>query len=170
MNKQLKIIGFGIVVAGGFLCLATTPTQALSGEQRTAISQNCVSIQASLQRLQKADSRTRVFLGTSYEHILTNYMSPLNVRLTKNNRIDSTLFDIQTQFASQRRKFTDTFTSYMKSLDDLIATDCTQQPDGFYNKLENTRKQRGELHQLAQDLHDLTNKNIDAVKKLRDSL
>lgn len=170
MNKKYIVVSLGLLMVGGAVCAISTPTQAISNEQRTAISQNCVSVKASLQRLQKADSRTRVFLGTSYEHILTNFISPLNVRLTKNNRPDSTLFEIQTQFATKRRKFSETFTSYMKSLDTLISTDCTQQPDGFYNHLEDTRKQRGELNQLTKDLRDLTIKNVETVNKLKDSL
>lgn len=166
--KYTKLICIGLAV--GMLGLNIQSASALTDGQRSTLSQNCTSIKASLQRLQKADSRTRVFLGTSYEHILSNFIAPLNVRLAKNNKPNSTLTDIQVQFATKRTKFTDTYTTYMKNFDTLLATDCVNEPDIFYQRLETLRNDRKELHNTAVDLRTLTNKNVDAVKQLRDSL
>ena len=160
------------IILGGVLMLAPLShnATAISDEQKTAISENCPSIKTSIKILQKADSRTRVFLGTSYEHILTNFISPLNIRLAKNNHPDTTLSEIQIQFATKRNKFSDTFTQYMKSLETLSNTDCTHDPEIFYNNLEKTRAQRKELNQLSKDLRDLTIKNVETVNMLKDSL
>ena len=57
---------------------------ALSESQRGIISQNCGSIQQSLRQLQVADSRTRVYLGSIYETILSDFMTPLATRVASN--------------------------------------------------------------------------------------
>lgn len=167
MNKKIIL---ALLLIAGISLFATVPTHAISDEQREAISQNCPSIRSSISRLQKADSRTRVFLGTSYEHILTNFISPLNVRLAKNNHPDTTLSEIQTQFSTKRTKFSETFTDYMKSMDKLTHTDCEKDTDNFYKTLETTRNQRQALNQYAKDLRTLTIKHIETVNKLKESL
>ncbi len=172
MRRAMNRKFFAAIVLGGMLMLAPLSynAAAISDEQKAAISENCTSVKTSLKMLQKADSRTRVFLGTSYEHILTNFISPLNIRLAKNNHPETTLSEIQIQFATKRNKFSDTFTQYMKALETLGNTDCTHDPENFYNNLEKTRAQRKELNQLSNDLRDLTIKNIETVNKLKDSL
>ena len=92
----LSIIPF-LVVGATFSIFQTKPVYAeeynlnsvvhkkLNDLERGNISAGCASIQVRLRNLQKNDSKTRVLLGTNYQTLLTNYLSPLNVRLIKNN-------------------------------------------------------------------------------------
>ena len=149
--------------------LLATPVSALelSENQRGAISQNCNSIKTSLSSLQKSDSKTRVLLGTSYQTILTNFLTPLNVRLVKNNNTDATLSSIQTNLASERDTFQDQFIKYSQFLEDLISTDCKNNPDEFYEKLDATRALRKTLNKTVSRINKLITKHLTIVTELK---
>ena len=150
------------------LGLSTLPASALSEAQRGAISQNCSTIQQTLMQLQKVDSRTRTYLGTTYETISNKFITPLNLRLVKNNR--PTLSELQTAFNSEQSKFREEYTNYMRELEGLIATDCRQDPDGFYQKLTATREKREQLRIVTVKLAQLADQQYAAVLDLRSSL
>ena len=73
------------------------------------ISQNCSSIKLQLERVQKEDSRNRVYLGAQFEIVSTNLMQNLNLRLVKNNMAKAELSEQQTSFASEREYFKNEF-------------------------------------------------------------
>lgn len=147
---------------------AVESSSALSDAERDSIMQNCPAIRQSLSRLQKADSKVRTYLGTSYETIATKFITPLNLRLVKNNR--ATLSDIQADFTSQQSHFRDAYTTYMRDLESLIAVDCQSHPDEFYDRLIEVRKKRATLHDSAIKMSRLAHAQYDAVLKLRNSL
>lgn len=142
---------------------------ALSELQQGAISQNCASMQQSLKSLQKADSRTRAHLGSTYETILNKFITPLNLRLTKDNHPNPELAAFQTDFASTRVKFSEQFIKYSQSLEELINLDCRAQPEAFYKRLGTTRKLRHKLSMTVAELHRLTEGHRAAVKTLQES-
>ena len=74
-----------MVVAILAMSLVAIPVQAISEAQENAIVEHCSAIRSSLKDLQRADSRTRVYLGSYYDEILTNFITPLNMRLVENN-------------------------------------------------------------------------------------
>lgn len=164
-NKPLAILA-SIFIA----FFIVSPTHALSAKQEGAISTNCGSIQQTLKQLAKSDSSTRVFLGTAYENILSRFITPLNLRLVKNNQPSTKLTSIQSKFISERGTFNNNFTSYMQQLEELTATDCKKQPDVFYEKLEKTRAKRAELQKSVLELNSLLHDQIDAVDQLKESL
>lgn len=155
------------------LLLATilvSPVSAvdLSNEQKGAISQNCNSIKTSLKSLQKTDSRTRVLLGTSYQTILTNFLTPLNLRLVKDNQPNTTLSTIQTNLASERNVFQEQFIKYSQQLEELISIDCQNHPEDFYTKLQATRKERTQLNRSAIHINSLVDKHLATVNALKE--
>ncbi len=153
------------------LCIALSlPVSALSDVQRGAISQNCATIKQSLQQLQRVDSRTRTYLGASYESISNRFITPLNLRLVKNNRTEAKLFSIQSDFAAAQARFRETYTIYMRELEGLIVTDCQSDPQSFYSHLEVTRTRRSELQSAALRLKELAYSQYQAVLDLRSSL
>lgn len=139
----------------------------LSDDQKGVISQNCNSIKSSLKSLQKSDSRVRVLLGTSYQTILTNFLTPLNLRLVKDNHPSSALSTIQTDMAAERNVFQDQFIKYSQHLEELIASDCQKSPEDFYAKLKATRTQREVLNRSATRLKSLIDKHLLAVTELK---
>ena len=171
-TKRIKLVV--VMVCAGLLAvivpmfLTSSSVTALSATQQGAISQNCATIKQSLEQLQRSDSRTRTYLGATYETLANKFIVPLNLRLVKNNL--PTLSDIQAEFTNGQTGFKDAYTEYMKSLGELIAADCKTQPDEFYDKLEVTRKKREILQKTTESLSELTDRQYDATKSLLETL
>lgn len=166
--KLAKWLILWAIVTFILVALFSTPAEGLSARQQGAISQNCSTIQQSLSQLQKIDSRTRTYLGTTYEAIANRFIIPLNLRLVKNNR--PTFSEIQTEFTLEQTKFRDAYTDYMRELEALIVTDCKNSPDDFYQKLTVTRQKRAVLRASAERLSDLSSHQYAAVLDLRSRL
>lgn len=163
-----KWLILGAIVVIVLSILFSAPADSLSERQRSAISQSCSTIQQSLRQLQKIDSRTRTYLGTTYETIANHFIIPLNLRLVKNNR--PTLSDAQTKFTLEQTKFRDAYTDYMRELESLIVSDCKNYPDEFYQKLITTREKRATLRATTERLSDLSDQQYNAVLDLRSKL
>lgn len=157
-----------LVIAALLVLLFPRPAEGLSDAQRGAISQNCFTIKQSLTQLQKVDSRTRTYLGTTYETILTRFIVPLNLRLVKNNR--PSLPNIQSDFTAEQVKFRESYTEYMRELESLISVDCSVHPDDFYQRLETVRDKRSTLRASTIRLAELADAQYYAVSDLRNSL
>ena len=130
--------------------------------------QNCTTIKQTIFQLQKVDSRTRTYLGTTYEMVLSRFIVPLNLRLVKNNR--PTLPDIQSEFTTMQDQFRSEYTEYMRELETLAAVDCSVHPDEFYGRLQIVREKRANLHQTSETLSKLAEELYMKVATLKDSL
>lgn len=139
-------------------------------EKLDNISQNCSSIKQSLTDLRRADSRTRAYLGSAYESVARDFITPLNLRLVKNNRVDTKIFEIQSSFSEKQNDFRSEYTAYMRELDNLIAINCQEKPEDFYRQLEKTREHRTKLHSLAEDLNRLVSAQYQNVSTLKGEL
>lgn len=157
-----------VVIAAALVIIFPAPVEGISETQRGSISQNCSNIKQSLTQLQKVDSRTRTYLGTTYETILTRFIVPLNLRLVKNNR--PSLSTIQSDFTAEQVKFRDSYTDYMRELENLISIDCSAQPDDFYAHLETVREKRSILRETTVRLARLADEQYRVVSDLRNSL
>lgn len=193
VSTRVKMLGWGVGVAlltlG--LCSATTGTaravaetdekpaashqsdqpkqsDQLSESQKSSIVRNCAAIKQSLEQLQRVDSKTRTYLGTTYETIANKFITPLNIRLVKNNL--PTLSTIQTDFMAGQTNFRNDYTTYMRELEGLIATDCQNNPGGFYTQLITVREKRAQLRSAALELMKLTTDQYKAVEKLKKEL
>lgn len=142
----------------------------LNDTERGNISMSCASIQTSLKNIQRNDSKTRVILGTNYQTLLSNYISPLNVRLIKNNLPDSTLISIQSEAITSRNSFTNLFVTYSQRLESLISIDCKNQPDTFYSELENVRFLRSQLEESVNKVNTALSNHLKTVNQLREKL
>lgn len=145
----------------------STPVEGISEHQRGAISQNCSTIQQTLSQLQKIDSRTRTYLGTTYEAIANRFIIPLNLRLVKNNR--PTLSDIKPHLSLNNPSFVKLI-PIICELESLIVADCKNHPDEFYQKLVITREKRAVLRSATERLSDLSGQQYAAVLDLRSKL
>ena len=140
-----------------------------SGKEKT-ISENCGAIKETLVNLQHADSRARVYLGRYYETVLNTYIVPLNLRLVENNIHNNELMENQTAFSSKRQEFVDNYISYQKKLEDLVATNCENDSQRFYEKLLDTRMERKIVARDVVQLRSLVAKQIELVKKLKEGV
>lgn len=177
MKQQAKWLRFGIgaavtgiVLAGFGVSKAVFADDNVDQAVLDNISQNCSSIKQSLTDLQRADSRTRAYLGSAYESVVRDFITPLNLRLVKNNRVDTKLFEIQGDFSSQQADFRTEYTAYMRELEGLIAMDCGGHPQEFYRQLEKTREHRTKLHNLAEGLNKLVSAQYQGVARLKGDL
>lgn len=169
MIKTLRI--FGILSCALTLTLVSGYSVRATNEpdiKYSTISQNCLTIKQSLHQLQKVDSRARTYLGTTYETISNKFITPLNLRLVKNNL--PTLSNIQTDFSLSQNQFRESYTNYMRELESLISIDCHEEPERFYEQLLVVRTRRETLRLATNQLTSLANQQYQAVVKLRDSL
>lgn len=163
-----KLIMTGLVCNVMALTLSFQPASALTEAQQGAISQNCATIKQSLKQLQKVDSRTRTYLGTTYETLVNKFITPLNLRLVKNNL--PTLSTIQANFTNEQNEFKENYTDYMRELESLIAIDCKSHPQDFYSKLESVRTKRTALRNSTVKMSKLADEQYKSVIKLQEEL
>lgn len=135
-----------------------------------AVSENCSNIKYALTQLQRSDSRTRIYLGTSYETISGRFITPLNLRLERNNQPSAPLLAIQSEFLTALADFRFAYTDYMRDLEVLISIDCSSQPKDFYSHLETTRTKRAALQSITQKLNTLAGEQYQAVTDLEGEL
>lgn len=144
----------------------STPVSALSSDQESAITQYCATTKQSLKTLQRTDARTRAYLGSAYESLLSNFITPLSLRLTSANQPSASLADLHGTIVDVRQDFIREYTEYSQSLEELIATDCYSSSETFYNKLTETRKKRSTLSTTTTNLRNLLSEHLTAVRKI----
>jgi len=145
-------------------------TSSLNENQKNVIIDNCDSIKETLKNVQKKDSRTRVYLGGHFETILSKYIKPLNHRIIENSISNTDIVSEQSTFANMKTEFSEDFIAYQKSLDELIAADCKNEPDNFYKKLESTRSLRTNVLDDVNELKKMTLEHLSSVKLLKEKI
>ena len=140
---------------------------SLTDAQKNTIVDHCDTIKDSLKSLQRVDSRTRVYLGRYYETILTNFITPLNLRLVENNISNSKLLDNQTNFAAKRTNFVNDFIVYQQTLEEVLNTDCKREPVRFYEKILVAREKRKRVNKDVTVLKKLTDEQVKLVEALK---
>ncbi len=156
---------------GVFLSIFLThPVSALSENQSGAIVQNCASIKQSLRSLQRTDARSRSYLGTAYETILSDFIAPLNLILTSSNQPNINLTTIHSNIVDTRKSFISEYTAYSQALEGLISTDCFNHPEDFYNKLQDAKRKRANVSATTTTLRNLFSEYLTGVRKLKSSI
>lgn len=130
----------------------------------------CDSARQSLKTVQKSDSYARSYLGHAYGLILTNYIVPMNLRLTVLNRPDATLSSLQTDFVSARTKFNNDYIVYSRSLEELLSVNCESDPEKFTTSLKKVRENRSIVEKDTESLSSLAKKYQKSAKSLELSL
>ncbi len=170
MNRRTELIALWSVVICTLTLVFGSTALALSDEQQGAISQSCSTIKQSLQNLQRVDSKTRTFLGSTYETLNADFLIPLNLRLVKNNRPNAELSSIQSDFTTAQNSFKTLYTEYMREMESLINVDCKNDPSKFYDQLEKTRNKRKELEAETDKILKLVKEQVAAVQKISEEL
>lgn len=139
----------------------------LTDEQKTTIIDHCDAMKDNVKSLQKVDSRARVYLGRYYETILTNFITPLNLRLVENNISNPALLENQTNFANRRDRFVNDFIVYQQALEELVHVNCKSEPDRFYEKLLVARDKRKIVNRDVVRLREMTGEQVKLVEALK---
>ena len=148
---------------------AQTKTK-LSSTKRDNISENCSSIRQSLKLLQRSDARARTYFGAIYETVSSKYITPLNLRLVKNNLSSVSLINIQSAISTARTNFNADYIDYSKSLEELIAIDCRLDPEHFYEQLEKTREKREVLSDDVKTMNTLLVNSVKATEVIKENI
>ena len=151
-------------------CQPTVGVSAISGAQKKAIVDNCSAIKESLKNTQRADVRARVYFGGRFETVLTQFITPLNVKLVEKNITNLGLIGNQSNFVAAKTSFADDFVKYQQALEELIGIDCKSEPVGFYEKLVATRERRARMVQDIARVKRLISENIKLVTGLKEGL
>lgn len=172
MTNRFKTVSTLAILSGIIIAQAPSAVSAtsLSDDQKGAISQHCATTKQSLKTLQRTDARARSYLGAAYESLITNYITPLDLRLINNSRPNANITSIHSRIVETRKQFISEYTSYSQSLEDLIATDCQNSPEEFYTKLVSTREKRASLSTTTTNMRNLFSEYLTDVKLLRNSL
>lgn len=182
-SSPISVLPISIILVFAFLGLtmfisflmptnyaSATEAVNLSDDQRDAISQHCATTKQSLRALQRTDARTRSYLGSAYEVLLSDYIAPLNLRMINAGQPNASLTTIHSEIIETRQKFISEYTTYSQALEELISADCQNHPDEFYAKLVETREKRAVLSATTTNLRNLFAEHLTAVKRLRNSL
>ena len=161
-----------LVCGGAMLVLLgqTVPVIAISDEQKKAVSENCDEIKNDLKDAQKNDAKARVFLGGHYEKFLTDFITPLNVRLVENNLSNADLIENQNKIADTKMLFADDYVGYQKNLEELVLMDCKKEPEDFYYKLDKTRQKRKIVEQDVLKMRTLLSEHVRLANQLKGKL
>ncbi len=143
---------------------------SLDDSQIGAISQNCASIKQSLRALQRTDARTRAYLGSLYESLLSDYITPMDLRLINVSQPNPDLTEIHSNVIDLRQEFIHRYTTYSQSLENLINSDCQNSPVDFYQRLSETREKRASVASTTNKLRRLFSDHLTIVKKLKSNL
>ena len=168
MKKMVMIVG--VVVIGAVFFVAQVKALEISSERKNAIVTRCDIIKDDLKNLQHRDSRARIYLGRYYENILNKFITPLNMRLVENNLVNNDLIGNQDNFAKTRTNFIIDYIEYQKVLENLVATDCKNEPAKFYERLESARLKRGIVSKDVSKLRALAGEQLNLVDVLKGTL
>lgn len=144
--------------------------EGISSGQKSVIINRCDILRDDLKKVQRNDSRTRVYLGGYYERVLNKFIMPFNVRLVEGSLSDASFVENQNRFALTKTAFANDFVNYQKGLEELIAIDCKAEPERFYERLVSVRKKRRVVEQDVEKLKGLLGENVKLVKGLMEKI
>lgn len=130
---------------------------------------NCQSIQSVLSQIEKTDAALRINRGRIYNEVLDLFYA-MNSRLASNKISAPELVSITSDFDSQLADFRNDYNDYDDDLNELIVSECQDDPGDFYSQLINVRDERAKLNdeiasldQLVDDYWTEFNDNVRSV-------
>ena len=165
MKKFSLIASIAVLIAGGF-----ATSRALAMPDISAITANCGIAQSVLNKIEKADTGSRINRGHDYNELL-DLMFAMNARLSVNKIAAPTLTDLASQFERNFTTFRTDYDKYSDALSSAINIKCANKPLDFYNRLETARAARAILKQdvatLSQNIDDFYSQ-FNAIMKEAD--
>ena len=132
---------------------ANAQSTSLTAEQIEHIRSNCTTIKSTLNQLHASDALLRVNRGQVYESMASKLMDPFNSRLG-NNRLDARATSAVTEsYRSALDTFRKNYKEYEEKLASAIRINCANEPELFYNTIEQARVNRAKVHDDVAKLH-----------------
>ena len=134
---------------------ATALDQPLTAAQVDKIKNTCIGTQSILNRLHANDALTRVNRGQLYESLASKLMAPFNSRMAINKLDGAILVTTTTDYEQTLEQFRDDYSSYERSMSQLLNADCRANPELFYEQIVSTRQLRIVVHSDVLELQRL---------------
>jgi len=151
--STLAVVAALTVLFGLSAQTAHAQSTSLTSEQIDHIRSNCTTIKSTLNQLHASDALLRVNRGQVYESMASKLMGPFNSRLS-NNRLDARATSaVTTSYRTALDAFRSNYKSYEEKLSSAIRIDCFNQPELFYNTIEQARINRAKVHDDVLKLH-----------------
>lgn len=173
MTMKPVFLALAALMTATTLLAVVTPAYAqeptiMTEEHISRIKNTCPSAIATLSQIHANDAPVYVNRNQAYFSISDKLIARLNSRLAL-NRFDTTaLVKIQNDYTSALTNFRTTYKSYDDTMADLVRLNCIRQPVGFYDKVAEARKLRGDVQAAVIRLHgiiDQYDKEVDAFKE-----
>ena len=144
MKKRVRFALFVLAAVSVLSVCGSNSSQAadLTTDQLDLIKANCLSIKGSLNQLHASDALLRVNRGQIYESMGTKLMNSFNGRLNNNSLDNKGLVAVTTTYQSTLAIFRTDYQAYEQQLSATIKVDCTKDPGGFHDSLEQARTKR----------------------------
>lgn len=147
MKKSILFLFAAVILFSSWISVP----RALAMPSESSISVNCQTAQSVLNQLEKSDAVLRVNRGRSYNNTL-DLLLAMNARLANNRLSAPWLVELTSEFNVRLSVFRGNYDHYDDKLNNLIKFNCSDNPFGFYEKLNEVREARA---QLADDISRL---------------
>lgn len=118
--------------------------EPLSDAHLAVIRQNCTEAQATMQRILRSDTASRVNRGRAYEEMI-KLIAAFNSRAAYNTYNVPQLIASTANYENEFSAFKTGYISYEESMKSTIKMKCADQPQAFYEALVKTRDLRSAL-------------------------
>ncbi len=160
MKSLVRVMS--VAVLAGLLLSAVnlTPVSAddLTPDQQQRIKTNCNQIKTTLNQLHVSDALLRVNRGQFYESMSSKLMERFNTRLSNNGITNTNFVTITNTYGTTLSTFRLDYQAYEQKLSGTIEIDCTKDPVGFNNAINDARALRNKVHddviKLNQEITD----------------
>lgn len=151
--STLATIAALTVLFGLTVQTAHAQSTSLTADQIEHIRSNCTSTKSTLNQLHASDALLRVNRGQVYESMASKLMDPFNSRLG-NNRLDAkATLAVTVSYRTALDSFRNDYKAYEEKLSSAIRIDCIDEPELFYNTIEQARVNRAKVHDDVTKLH-----------------
>lgn len=170
----MRLIGL-IAMAGITALLVSAPTSAIDPENMTEadirlVSNRCRDIKRTLQSVQYVDALSRVNRGNTTSNLI-RLMSDLNSRAASNTYNIPSMVTATKNIQDLRSEFARDYTEYEGSFRDLLAKDCSEDPEGFYKGLVALRAKRElmriTLAEIEGQLDIYSNQSLELLTQIK---
>jgi hypothetical protein len=173
LSRQVKFgIGIASFAALFTLTIATVSVFAadpLSDEQSQRIKANCQTIKSTLNQLHVSDALLRVNRGQFYESLAGKLMDRFNSRLEANDFDAKSVTTITASYRVALNTFRTNYQVYEQRLSDAIDVDCTKDPQGFHDAIEDARTKRTAVRDSVTQLNQYVSDYQAAVDAFAES-
>lgn len=166
MSKKSLLVFLAVATLVVSAPFVRAESVSLTDAQLLAVQNNCRTAQTMLLNTQQSDKLTRINRGHMYETTLQLFVN-FNARVVANKVEAPSLINITSDFQTERKTFTDTYTKYDDAVAALTVLDCRSRPVEFYDALGEVRTLREQLSDSVVTIDKYIQNYYDAVETIR---